>query len=591
MKIERVRVHNYRSIIDAEVRVDDYLLLVGANNAGKSTFLNAIRLFYGDLKWDERDFPLKGSLDEEVWIEIDFELNHEEWGRLPPQYQTNDQKKLTLRRFFRLPADSIRKVKPKGDNIYAVDDGKVAEDSFFGAKGVATGKLGHVVYIPAVTTASEQMKLTGPSPFRELMRIVLGQYVFPTPEYKSVKAAIKALNKAGSGSSGFFSVFTTQMNSRLQPDWGVSMELAITPPSEDDVMKTMLAPAFKDQALNNAEVEFGRFGQGMQRSVLNALIELLASFQTNSVKRPVQEDETEPSEEKSDFSADLLLILYEEPEAFLHPSQQILLASKLHEIGRQPNRQVIATSHSSVFASRKVEELHQMARFERNDGHCSVHQVRSGELLRELEKVKTEFEKRVVVGGHASGSPTQQQNRDKFFFSLWLDAERAGIFFANKVFLVEGPTEKVLFDYLLSDAWAGQLKELGNFAILDCSGKYNIPRFMPLMRAFGIKFGVMIDDDNNSVSKRPGGISHLELNRMISEMCARDDFRDTSCATPVMLPDCLETFLGLNVPAADRFKPSEMLAALQDPVVCGTLQLDELKAKFREAMGLPPAAP
>ena len=56
MKIERVHVHNYRSIIEAEVQVDDYLLLVGANNAGKTTFLNAIRLFYGDIKWEDDDF-------------------------------------------------------------------------------------------------------------------------------------------------------------------------------------------------------------------------------------------------------------------------------------------------------------------------------------------------------------------------------------------------------------------------------------------------------------------------------------------------------------------------------------------------------
>lgn len=116
MKIERVHVHNYRSIIDAEVRVDDYLLLVGANNAGKTTFLNAIRLFYGDIKWEDDDFPCKGNEDDEAWVEIEFRLNNVEWENLADKYKENPNQKLTLRRYFKSPD----KVKPRNDNVYAL---------------------------------------------------------------------------------------------------------------------------------------------------------------------------------------------------------------------------------------------------------------------------------------------------------------------------------------------------------------------------------------------------------------------------------------------------------------------------------------
>ena len=312
----------------------------------------------------------------------------------------------------------------------------------------------------------------------------------------------------------------------------------------------MLSASFSDQALNNAEIEFSRFGQGMQRSVINLLIELLPTFQTqNAVKTKAGKDS-----EMKDFSADFLLILYEEPEAFLHPSQQILLARKLHDLGAQPDRQVIASSHSSVFASRKVDDLHQMVRFERVNGRSHVYQPGLGKIRRKLAEAAEEFEGRVRVAGTASGSPSQLQNRDEYFFSLWLDAERAGVFFANKVFL-------------------------------DCSGKFNIPRFMHLMHAFGIKFGIMIDDDNGRTTSK--GISHQALNTVIKEMCGREGLKEVSCADPVMLPDCLETFLGLQVPTRGDFKPSEMLAALQDPATFAKLPLNALKAKFRSAMGLP----
>jgi len=46
MKISRVRIHNYRSITDADIEAHDYLIVVGANNAGKSNVINALRCFY-----------------------------------------------------------------------------------------------------------------------------------------------------------------------------------------------------------------------------------------------------------------------------------------------------------------------------------------------------------------------------------------------------------------------------------------------------------------------------------------------------------------------------------------------------------------
>lgn len=39
MKLRRLRIHNFRSIIDADVEVHDYTMIVGANNAGKSNVM------------------------------------------------------------------------------------------------------------------------------------------------------------------------------------------------------------------------------------------------------------------------------------------------------------------------------------------------------------------------------------------------------------------------------------------------------------------------------------------------------------------------------------------------------------------------
>ena len=46
MKLEHITIHNFRGIHDASLNLFDYNLLVGPNNAGKSTIIDAIRVFY-----------------------------------------------------------------------------------------------------------------------------------------------------------------------------------------------------------------------------------------------------------------------------------------------------------------------------------------------------------------------------------------------------------------------------------------------------------------------------------------------------------------------------------------------------------------
>ena len=61
MKLTHLQIHNYRGILDAAINCHDYSLLVGPNNAGKSTVIDAIRAFYekdGFKFKQERDSPL-----------------------------------------------------------------------------------------------------------------------------------------------------------------------------------------------------------------------------------------------------------------------------------------------------------------------------------------------------------------------------------------------------------------------------------------------------------------------------------------------------------------------------------------------------
>lgn len=46
MYIKRVKVINFRSLVDVDVALDDYTALVGVNDSGKSNLLRALNLFF-----------------------------------------------------------------------------------------------------------------------------------------------------------------------------------------------------------------------------------------------------------------------------------------------------------------------------------------------------------------------------------------------------------------------------------------------------------------------------------------------------------------------------------------------------------------
>ena len=49
MKIESIRIQNFRTFRDVTVALDDYTCLVGANGAGKSTVLQALNVFFREM--------------------------------------------------------------------------------------------------------------------------------------------------------------------------------------------------------------------------------------------------------------------------------------------------------------------------------------------------------------------------------------------------------------------------------------------------------------------------------------------------------------------------------------------------------------
>jgi len=544
MKIEKIILHNFRSIRDVEMETANYSLLVGENNSGKTSILTALRMFYEDsgAKYHrDSDFPKFQTNDNESWIELHFKTMPEEQKSLKTEYQSKDLI-LRVRRYFQ--SDKKDLVKTAQSNIYGYESGKLSESLFYGAKNISQAKLGKVVYIPEVNQVSDTLKVSGPSPFRDMVNFVMKRAVQESEPFKSLQDSFEKFNSdfREEASKDGLSIHSLekQINSELSY-WEIKFGVEINPVRPEDVVKNLIGHYIEDINLDSQRVNINSFGQGLQRHLIYTLVRLSSSF-----KEPKRG-------EKKEFSPDFTLILFEEPEAFLHPGQQILLDSSLRTLAMGEGQQVVISTHSPQFVSRNIEDVPAICRLKKDGPISYCYQVLGSardEIINEniglyrhfcdmlqdpevADTLKNKIRKNCLGEDNPDEDKKLEEESMKFLF--WLNVERAALFFAKHVVICEGPTEKVLLDYLVNERWHGIKSEQIYF--LDAGGKFNIHRYVKLLNCLGIPHSILMDRDKDHEY-------HAALNQYIEDNLAITTFRLEA------FDNDLETFL--NIPPAAR---------------------------------------
>lgn len=531
MKLAHVTIHNFRGVQDISVSLFNYNLLVGPNNAGKSTAIDAIRAFYekdGFKYKHDRDFPFISCEDSESWIEITFRLDDAEYDSLANDYKQTENN-LRVRKYFKAVD------KNKDGSIFAYKtDGTLSPDPFYGAKNVQSGKFGDIVFIPAVSKVDEHTKLSGPSALRDLLTNVLEAVVVSSASYEKFSkdfeefaAGIKTeTTDDGRSISGLESEL-----SRLLDPWGTTFQVDMKSPSTTEIIKSLLSYQCIDKA-HGRPMAADQFGSGFQRHFIYSLIQIGAKYVGKKA-----------SKKAKDFTPTMTLILFEEPEAFLHPPQQEILAQNLKTLADDQDRQVICSTHSSHFVSRNAEHIPSIARLRRDVGRIQSYQidpkawneiVDANQTINKIPKLKKKLE---------SDDVKPEMEAVKYF--LWLNPDRCSMFFANHVLIVEGPSEQAFINKLMGE---GTIKRpVDGMYVLDSLGKYNIHRFMNLLTHLGIPHSVFHDDDN-------GKDEHADINQLI------EDSRHKDLTTAVeLVPGDLESLLGIDKPKNARRKPQHLL--------------------------------
>lgn len=548
---------------------------MGANNAGKTSFLTALRIFYeDDIKYNEKvDFPKFPVDDNESWIDIIYQLTDQEFSSLKAEYK-NSGNVLKVRKYFK--SNDAERVKTGQSNIFGYEKGVLSRNLFYGAKNISQAKLGNVIYIPEIAETDETLKLSGPSPLRKIMDFIVKKVVATSGSFQELTKTfedfdVKFRNEQSQEGLSLQSL-EKEINKRLK-EWRVKFGLNINPLKPEEIVKNLVSHNLIDEALNE-EIGVKSVGQGLQRHLIFTLLQLSSRY--------IEKKEYK----KKEFSPEFTLLLFEEPEAFLHPCQQECLNRSLKDISLREDQQIIISTHSPIFVSKNIDELPSLIKFRKNaQGVTTLHQLsektkdmiieENSQLARYLESKLADSSlsaeaKKEIRERYLGETDEKRMEEESIRYMLWLDTTRCAAFFSDIVLICEGATEKILIEYLIENKWKDLAEKRA--CILDAMGKYNIHRFMNLFKELGIHHSILLDKDED-----------VEIQLLINEFIESQKNNFTNRI--YFFEKNIETFLGISEPPKNRKdkKPlNVMWHYFKDKIK--QEKIDELETQIKELL-------
>lgn len=514
MKIKKISIKNWRSIKHLEIDAEDLMVIIGQNNHGKSNLLAAILFFFGEIKHQELDFN-HGST--ELFVEITF-------ARLDTSDQTTFKKYLTsdktivvrkssylsgsfeYRGYIENPklewlqesnagaytkralAESLdfHPFLPKAGRLKKQEivdaqaayieqnkenlefDFELEKTNFLGLKSVAKGIFGEIFFIPAVKEASDDFISKEASTFGKLYSEVIETMSESNVEWKETKEKLSGLfgmlnrwdqdGNINKNRPKQLREFEQEVTKELS-SWSAEIDIEVTPPNIENVFKANTQVWVND----GVRTDIKRKGHGLQRALMVALVRVIANRMSNS-KPSDNEEKSSRKVSKSRF------FIFEEPELYLHPQAQRALFDSLSDLS-ESGSQVILSTHSSALVH--VERYKSIFIITKED---------------EIVGSKVKYCKEELFIGNG---------KKDFNISYWINPDRGELFFAKKVVLVEGPTDKIIIPVL--GKTLGVFKY--DYTLIDCGSKTNIPLYIKLLNHFSIPYIAVYDKDHQSHKK------------------------------------------------------------------------------------------
>lgn len=453
MKLAALYVKNYKGIGDIEsgIRIDKIVVLIGPNNAGKSTLLDAYEAFASsgsamDLSHFHREDPTKPITITGIFTDLSDDDNKtigKEWQYDDPEYGLCIKYRWVW-----------------------VKDGQRGQKYAFNAKNneyVSGGLGGFDSLVASRIPQPIRIKPTDSiSATQEKVVAILKDHVKKRLKDDSsrTKIAFEALEKLAAElfeeSRQTFEDLSSRITSSIDMVFpGLSIELIVRSKDAFDE-KLIGANSYLKVSTNK---EFGTplvlQGTGLQRALLWSALSVMSDV---DAKKKVRSTE-EPGK----------ILLIDEPEAFLHPPTIRTARESLYDFAlNNEDWQVIATSHSPIFID--------LAKL-----HTTIVRV-------EPAKSKNRFVSTNKLGFEADARQRLQMLRA-------CNSMVNEFFFYDNIVLVEGPTEVLAMKHVAEELQI-------DVHIIDCMGKANIPIFAAILNQFQVPYLVIHDSDTPKCKRK-----------------------------------------------------------------------------------------
>jgi putative ATP-dependent endonuclease of the OLD family len=542
MKFTNLRVENYKALRDVEVPLSAFVCLIGENNVGKSSVLQALSLFFSGTALAKANYFDEAN---DIRIELSLsEIEDADLNRLAPEhrekiqgiigngcltlvriYGADGKSNLKYRRLYPREArfaedrtgellkgkkpgkvllDSVVAQFPELHGIVTADmnqgnmrtaierladalpdDQKIAADADLptGIDRSISAMLPERIYIPAVKNLGDDVKATESAPFGKVLRILLEAIEPQLAQERDLFEQLNAkLNK--------IVVNGEALDNRLRPVKEieevvqrfvqetfktVTLRIEIPPPE----LKTVLSSALI-YANDGVDGPIDSKGDGLRRAIVFAIIRSYVELSKVGV---IPDGAGQPP------GGPGYLLLFEEPELYLHPKAQDVLFDALR-IFSQKHR-VVVTTHSPLFFSPRATTT--------------------------FIKMRKNSDSAVASKPFATASHVDLRNaneRDQFQIICYENNNIA--FFYETVVLVEGDSDYIALPHLariINPAWDCRQVPV---AFAKIGGKGNIRRYRDFFYRFRMHTLVITDLDFLLGPE----FSQIDPSR---ELCARRD--------------------------------------------------------------------
>ncbi|MGB3480525.1 MAG: AAA family ATPase [bacterium] len=476
MKISRLEIKNFRSIKHIVIEPRELCSLIGPNNVGKTNILRAIDLILGE------GWTTKAKIARELFNDNSKPIIIEVIFKNPVIYSCVDkygQEKSNTVQSIKLemrlePELSAKTTRNSGDTFYYQDNFK---------------RKCHFIYIPAGRKLSDEMRISQWTLLGKLMRIIHNNYIqkYDTDEEKLKKDFEEKIKSAKDFLEADFNpevvtfkrfVDTFKKYCKINSA-GLANEFIpkLNIYNLNWFYKTLQIHIKEDFPEKDFDAE--EVGAGMQNLLLISIFQTYAELMGGKV-----------------------IFGIEEPENFLYPNAQRSLYQSFQELSK--NSQIFYTTHNPNFID--AYRAYEIEILQKIKDKGTVHLQKDKQYLTE-----------------------ETAEEEKFRIYTQFNTERNELFFARKVVLVEGDSDKILWTALCENRWGLDLNKDG-ITIIECGGKGGVNYFIGVCKLVGIQdyFAIWDQDNEEEYSPRKDWLSET-----------KDDDKG------IGIPGNLEKFLGL----------------------------------------------